>query len=140
MKILLVDDSKLMRWENQHALQRTGYEVVCADDGEEALRIASKQTIDIIILDLLLPKMGGLDVLRNLKSNPLTAEIPVVVLSGLSGRNRDKLMEAGAEEYLEKSALIPRPGENLLPTVLEEVVCRIGRRKGVPFMPVQTSR
>jgi CheY-like chemotaxis protein len=125
--------------ENQRALQRVGYEVICAEDGEAALRIVREQTIDLILLDLMLPKLSGTEVLDQLKRDPRTAHIPVVVISGLSGKNRDKLIEAGAEEYLEKNMLMPRPGENLLPRILEDVICRIRRRKGIAFASVHTS-
>jgi len=116
-----------------------GYEVICAEDGEAALRIAREQPVDLILLDLLLPKMNGNEVLEHLKKDPRTADIPVVVYSGLSIKNRDKLIEAGAEEYLEKNMLMPRPGQNLLPKILEDVICRISRRKGIPFARVHTS-
>jgi response regulator RpfG family c-di-GMP phosphodiesterase len=59
-------------------------------------------------------------VLRRLKSAPATAEIPVVVLSSLSEKNRQRLLEAGAEEYLEKNALMPGKGVNLLPKSVGE--------------------
>jgi two-component system chemotaxis response regulator CheY len=139
VKLLLVEDSRAIRQENQRALEQVGYEVICAEDGEEALRIAQERPIDIILLDMILPRMSGPDVLQRLKSDTKTADIPVVVLSGLSERNREKLIEAGAEEYLEKNQLMPRPGENLLPRILEDLACRIQRRKGVAFARVHTS-
>lgn len=139
MKILLVEDSKPIRRENESALSKAGYEVICAEDGETALRLVKEGHFDLILLDMILPKMSGPEVLKRLKSEPATAEIPVVVLSGLSEKNREKLMEEGAEEYLEKSALMPGPGINLLPKELENVICRINRRRGVAFssVPVQ---
>jgi CheY-like chemotaxis protein len=139
VKLLLVDDSRAIRLENQRALERVGYDVIWAEDGAEALRIAQTQAIDIILLDMMLPKMSGPEVLQRLKSDAKTADIPVVVLSGLSEKNREKLIEAGAEEYLEKNTLMPRPGENLLPRILEDIVCRIQRRKGAAFARVHTS-
>lgn len=139
MKVLLVDDSRLVRRENQRALERVGYEVICAADGETALQLAREQKVEIILLDLMLPKMSGTEVLRRLKADAGTADIPVVILSGLSSKNRDKLMTAGAEEYFEKNALIPRPGENMLPRMLEDLVCRIRRRKGIAFASVRTT-
>jgi hypothetical protein len=60
----------------------------------------------------------------------------VVVLSGLSEKNREKLLEEGAEEYLEKNSLMPSRGINLLPNKLENVICRINRRRGVAFSSV----
>ena len=136
MKILLVEDSKPVRLENQAALHRAGYEVICAEDGETALQIAVKNKPDLILLDLILPKISGPEVLHRLKANPATAEIPVVVLSGLTEKNREKLMEAGAEDYLEKNSLMPMRGINLLPKTLENIICRINRRRGVAFTSV----
>jgi CheY-like chemotaxis protein len=139
VKLLLVDDSRTLRRENQRALERVGYEVICAEDGETALRIAREQPFDLILLDLMLPKMSGIEVLRRLKSEASTAAIPVVVLSSLSEKNRARLIAAGAEEYLEKSSLMPQPGQNLLPLILEDVVCRIHRKRGIAFTDVHTS-
>jgi adenylate cyclase len=136
VKILLVDDSLTILHENHRALERAGYQVICADDGEAALRLAQERPVDLILLDLLLPKMGGLEVLKRLKGDPHTAGIPVIILSSLSEKNRDRLIEAGAEEYLEKNALMPKHGCNLLPKILEDVVCRINRKRGIPFADI----
>jgi CheY-like chemotaxis protein len=62
-----------------------------------------------------------------------TADIPVVVLSGLSGKNREQLIAEGADDYLEKNDIMPDKGVNLLPKVLEDVMCRIGRKHRVNF-------
>ena len=139
VKILIVEDSKPLQRENESALHRAGYEVICAEDGATALQLAQEKKPDLILLDMILPKMSGPEVLRHLKSEPATAEIPVVVLSSLSGKNREKLMEAGAEDYLEKNALMPVRGVNMLPKALENIICRINRRRGVAFtsVPVQ---
>jgi len=87
----------------------------------------------------MLPKMGGLQVLERLKSEAKTAAIPVIILSGLSGRNGHKLIDAGAEAYLEKSALMPENGVNMLPQELENIVCRLNRKRGIAFASVHTS-
>ena len=136
MKILLVEDSKPIRRENERVLIQAGYEVICAVDGEAAVRFAYQEKPDLILLDLLLPKMGGLEVLQHLKSDPATAEIPVVVLSSLTEKNRDKLIEAGAEDYIEKNSLTPSRGVNLLPKMLENIVCRINRKRGIGLSSV----
>ena len=122
MRILLVEDSKPLRHENEGALQRAGYEVICAEDGETALEMAEEGHPDLILLDMILPKMTGPEVLRHLKSDAKTKAIPVVVLSSLSEKNRQKLLEEGAENYLEKGALMPMPGLNLLPSAMENVI------------------
>jgi diguanylate cyclase len=136
VRILLVEDSKTIRRENESALLNAGYEVICAEDGESALQMAQEQQPDLILLDMILPKMSGPEVLKHLKSEPATAEIPVVVLSSLSEKNRQHLLDEGAEEYLEKNTLMPVRGVNLLPNKLENVICRINRRRGIAFSSV----
>jgi CheY-like chemotaxis protein len=114
-KILLVDDSKFLRLATERALARAGYEVSTATDGEQALAVAREKRPDVILLDMLLPKMTGPDVLKALKKDPATAEIAVVVLSGLSQKNAARLQEDGACAFLEKSELgLDKGAEKLL--------------------------
>lgn len=91
MRVLLVEDSKPIRMENESALHRAGYEVICAEDGESALKLAQAQKPELILLDMILPKMSGPDVLKHLKKDPMTADIPVVVLR----LHREELSDAG---------------------------------------------
>lgn len=128
VKILLIDDSRVILQENARVLQEAGYEVVCSDDGESALKMARGHKPGLILLDMILPKLSGPEVLMRLKKDPVTKSIPVVVLSSLSQKNRQKLMEAGAADYIEKSALVPSPGVNMLPKILEKVLARISGR------------
>jgi CheY-like chemotaxis protein len=128
LRILLVEDSRILRRENQTALLNVGHEVICAEDGEVALQRAQDCTPDLILLDMLLPKINGPEVLKRLKSNPATSHIPVVVVSSLSEKNRDKLIEVGALDYLEKGELMPAPGVNLLPKALEKIIGRIKQK------------
>jgi CheY-like chemotaxis protein len=104
-KILLVDDSKFLRMAMERALARDGYEVCSASDGEQALRVAREKMPELILLDMMLPKMSGPDVLKALKNDPATAMIPVVALTGLSQTNAARLQEDGALAFLEKSEL-----------------------------------
>lgn len=136
VKILLVDDSKPLLHENARVLHKAGYEVVCAEDGESALRLARTQAPDLILLDMILPKVSGPEVLNSLKMDAATAEIPVIVLSSLTEKNRQKLIEAGAEDYVEKNSLTPAVGVNILPKILENIVCRINRKRGVAFSSI----
>jgi two-component system, OmpR family, phosphate regulon response regulator PhoB len=129
MRILLVEDSTTVLMQNAWLLQESGHEVICAQDGEMALRMAREKVPDLILLDMMLPIMSGADVLVQLKKAPETAEIPVVVLSNLGEKNRQKLMEAGAEAYIEKSSLTPTKGTNLLPEMLKNIVSRINRKR-----------
>lgn len=104
-RILLVDDSKLQRTANMRILTKAGYNVAVAGDGEEALALISNDPPDVVLLDLLLPKMSGVEVLRTLKQSVQTAAIPVIVLSGLSERNGAKLLKEGASAYFEKARI-----------------------------------
>jgi len=103
MKILLVDDSRFLRLASERALVKAGYQVISAADGEEALRIARNQIPNLILLDMMLPKISGLEVLRALKQDAATKDIPVIILTGLSERNKEKLLQEGATSYVEKS-------------------------------------
>jgi len=116
--ILLVDDSRFMRTANEKALARAGYSVVTASDGKEALRIENARIPDLILLDMLLPKLGGAEVLQALRNNPLTTSIPVIVLSSLSQKNEAKLKQDGATAYFEKSRMeLDQHAESLLQIV-----------------------
>ncbi len=104
-KILLVDDSKFLRLATERALARAGYDVRSATDGESALNMAREIRPDVILLDMLLPKMTGPDVLKALKRDPATAGIAVVAFTGLSQKNAIRLQRDGACAFLEKSDL-----------------------------------
>jgi CheY-like chemotaxis protein len=118
MKILLVDDSRFLRRAGEQALKRAQYEVVTAADGQEALKIAQEQIPNLILLDMMLPKLPGLEVLRALKQDAATKDIPVIILTGLSERNSEKLMQEGAIGYLEKSdKLLEKDGAVLIQAV-----------------------
>src|SRR3984885_10457603 len=103
MKVLLIEDSKFQRTANGRALIRAGYDVVYAADNEEGLGAARENLPDLILLDMMLPKVSGLDVLRALKADVLLKHIPVVVLSGLGQANEEKLLKEGATAFLMKS-------------------------------------
>lgn len=103
--VLLIDDSKFLRRANELSLAKAGHQIVTASDGEEGLRLAREKKPDVIVLDMLLPKLGGAQLLQFLKGDPQTAKIPVIVLSSLPQKNAEKLMAAGAAAYVEKSNL-----------------------------------
>jgi CheY-like chemotaxis protein len=103
MRILVIDDSRIMQAGMRRALVSAGHEVTLAGDGKEGL-IAARETLpDLILLDMMLPIMSGTDVLSALKMEPSTKDIPIFVLTGLSQKNEDKLLNAGAAKYFEKS-------------------------------------
>jgi CheY-like chemotaxis protein len=115
-------------------LSDAGFIVVEASDGEEALQKARESEPDLIILDMLLPKLGGECVLQALRQDPATARIPVIVLSGLSQGNANKPKEAGATAYIEKSKLdLTNSGENLVRLVNATL------RKAIPLVGAKGS-
>jgi CheY-like chemotaxis protein len=127
MKILLVEDSKFLRIATERALARAGYAVSTAVDGEQALQFARERLPDLILLDMLLPKMSGPDVLKALKKDPVTSEIPVVIVTGLSQKNAPRLQGDGAFAFLEKADLALEKGPEALLSALDDIIKRLPR-------------
>ena len=124
--ILLVEDSKLLRLAGERALHRAGYRVCTAADGEAALRSAGENHPHVILLDMLLPKVSGLEVLRALKRNDQTKNIPVIVLTSLAQANEAKLMSEGAAAFFEKSEHILQDDYSELLHKVESVLTKSG--------------
>jgi CheY-like chemotaxis protein len=124
-RVLLVEDSKFLRIANERTLSKAGYQVCTAGDGEEALKVANDKLPDIILLDMMLPRLSGTEVLKALKANPATMDIPVIVLTSLSQKNEDKLVSAGAAAYFEKSALALDKGSDQLAATVEAVFAQV---------------
>jgi CheY-like chemotaxis protein len=122
MKVLLVEDSKFLRMSTERALTKAGYEVVCAGDGEEALRLARQHSPALVLLDMMLPKVSGPDVLKALKQDPATAGIPVMVLTSLSPKNAKALEKDGAAGFFEKSDLMLGTGPNSLVAAVQKIL------------------
>ncbi|MEW6274998.1 MAG: diguanylate cyclase [Bacillota bacterium] len=102
-KILLVEDSAVQRSILTRQLTEHGFEVLTAADGEEAFAIAERTLPDLVLLDLMLPKVGGLEVCRRLKANPPTAAVPVIfITSSRSPEEKIKALECGAHDFLHK--------------------------------------
>jgi CheY-like chemotaxis protein len=118
MKILLVEDSKFLRMATDRALTTAGYKVISASDGEQALRLAREHLPALILLDVMLPKMSGPDVMKVLKDDPATADIPVMMLTGLSRKNAKQLEKDGASGFFEKSdSMLGKGPQSLLASI-----------------------
>src|SRR4026207_1614143 len=113
--VLVVDDEENNRMLLRDTLERRNYEVVEAEDGAAALAFIKKRSPDVILLDLMMPGMDGFVVCREIKRNPATAAIPVLMVTALSER-KERLMgiEAGANDFLNK------------PVDLQDVILRVG--------------
>jgi len=105
-RILLVEDDRFLRRACEGSLRQRGFTVVTAVDGEEGLRLARDEVPDLILLDMLMPKLSGLAVLRALKADEGTRAIPVLILSNSSRPgDRQEAMNLGAMGYLVKASL-----------------------------------
>ncbi len=99
-KVLVVDDEKLIVKGIRFSLEQDGFEVECAYDGEEALHLATENTYDMILLDLMLPKMDGFEVCQHIRE---FSNVPIVMLTA-KGDDMDKILglEYGADDYITK--------------------------------------
>ena len=122
VKVLLVEDSKFLRVSTERVLSKAGYEVVCAVDGDEALRLAGQHSPALILLDIMLPKMTGPDVLKALKKEPATRAIPVMMLTSLSQKNAKALEKDGAASFFEKSDGMLGAGPDSLVAAIEKML------------------
>lgn len=103
-RIVVADDDRMFRRVAETTLRRGGYEVATASDGEEALQLIRSERPDIIVLDLIMPKLQGFDVLQILKQDTLTSAIPVIVLSSLTQeQDKQEALDLGAVAYFNKT-------------------------------------
>ncbi|NWF12297.1 EAL domain-containing response regulator [Pseudomonas reactans] len=101
--LLIVDDEPQVRKLLETLLHHEGYQTVSASSGEEALQVVAQQAPDLILLDIMMPGMDGYEVASQLKSDDVTAGIPIIMLSALSDPGaRVSGLESGAEEFLSK--------------------------------------
>ena len=102
-KILIVEDDKDMRRLVEYNLAKNQYRTILAVDGEQALTLAQKESPDLILLDIMLPTMDGLEVCRVLKKDPKTSSIPILMLTA-KAEEVDKVvgLEMGADDYVTK--------------------------------------
>jgi DNA-binding response OmpR family regulator len=102
-RILAVDDERVIARLMEHHLTRAGYDVAVAHDGAEALEKVREFSPDLVILDVMMPKLDGFEVLRRLKDDPQTESIPVIMLTARS-ESEDALQgyDSGAQWYLSK--------------------------------------
>ena len=119
-KILFVEDESALQKTFGDILKQEGYEMLSALDGETGLTMAKTENPDLILLDLVLPKKHGFEVLQALKEDASTKDIPIIVLTNLEGTGDvEKALELGATTYLIKASY-----------TLEEVVAKI--KKALP--------
>jgi len=103
-RILVCEDEPDMRGLLQSMIESADYDVITAEDGQKSLDLAIKERPDMILLDLVMPKLSGFEVLEKLRYNPVTQEIPVIILSNLGQEKEvNKGKSLGAVDYLIKA-------------------------------------
>lgn len=108
-KILIVEDDTFLAGIYANKFEREGFEVVLATDGEAGLKNAKKDAPNVVLLDILLPKLDGFEVLEKLKGDTGTRNIPVIMLTNLGQKEDvDKGLKLGAVDYLIKAHFMPQ--------------------------------
>jgi two-component system, cell cycle response regulator DivK len=122
-KILLVEDNEMNRDMLSRRLQRHGYLVVTACDGEQGLLLARTETPDLILMDIGLPDMDGCEITRLLKSSEITRRIPIIALTAHAMvSDRQRALEAGCDDYDTKPVDFARLTEKMENLLVEESV------------------
>lgn len=107
-KVLLIEDDPLILKMYQAKFQNEGYAVMVAEDGVHGLKVLAESTPDIILLDIMMPQMSGIDFLKKVRSTESGKDIPVLVLTNLSEKEEEQEANAlGVKEYLLKASLTP---------------------------------
>jgi len=102
-KVLIVEDNPLNMRLIEMILKANSYTLLKATDGEEALDIATRERPDLVLMDIRLPKVSGLEVARRLKENPALSHIPIIALTAHAMKgDKEKATEAGCDSYLSK--------------------------------------
>ena len=101
--ILYVEDNELNRKIVRHLLRRTSYRLIEAEDGEAGVTMAAEQRPDLILMDVQLPKISGIEATRQLRAEPATADTPIIAITSFAlAGDEQRAMEAGASAYLAK--------------------------------------
>ena len=119
-RLLLVEDDRFLRRACEASLKQRGFAVTSAVDGEEGLRLARSERPDLILLDMLMPKLSGLEVLRALRGDEATRSLPILILSN-SSREQDiaEVNRLGVSGYFVKSNLSLQELGDLVGRVLD---------------------
>jgi len=133
--ILLVEDTELIRRMFHDKLVEDGYKVLVAVDGLEALNLLRTNLVDLVLLDLIMPRMSGLEALEAMKADPRTKDIPVIVLSNL-GQDSDieKCIDLGAADYLIKNSAKPADVSEKIRLTLDFMGGRAGKQEPIRLL------
>jgi len=119
-KILFIEDEQSLQKTFEDVLKKEGYEIISALDGEVGLRLIKSEKPDLVLLDLILPKIHGLEVLEKIKKDPETKNIPVIILTNIEGaKDVERALELGATTYLVKTSYALKDIVNKIKKTLE---------------------
>lgn len=108
-KILIVDDDMTLRELYEERIKAEGYTILSASDGEEAIEKATKEKPDLLLLDIMMPKINGIDVMKMLREKEETKDIPIIILTALIQEiDKIKGMMKPYDSYLIKSEIMPK--------------------------------
>lgn len=108
-KILIVDDDMTLRELYEERIKAEGYTILSASDGEEAIEKATKEKPDLLLLDIMMPKINGIDVMKMLREKEETKHIPIIILTALIQEiDKIKGMMKPYDSYLIKSEIMPK--------------------------------
>jgi len=139
--ILLVDDAEIFRDGISHVLRRQGYDVLTACDGIQAIEILIQQSVDLILLDICMPRMDGIGVLQKMRKDPEFLRIPVIMLTASTDRERIiAAAKLGVRDYLSKSPfkiseVLDRVSKYVAPGASVEDLAILKMREGEPAKP-----
>ena len=120
--LLLIEDDPLMLRMYKKIFEQEGYEIILAEGGQEGLEKAKSDKPSLILLDIMMPKMDGFEVLTNLKKDPETKNIPVVVLTNLAGQqDAQRALSMGAVKYVIKSEQDPKEVTKIVKDLLTSI-------------------
>ena len=118
-KILIIEDDPLMARMYQKIFKFEGYDVEVAADGEEGLAKVKSGKPTLVLLDIMMPKVNGMEVLEKLKADPDTKAIPIVMLTNLAGQHdAEAALSKGAVKYIVKSEYEPKEVTNMIKEIL----------------------
>jgi CheY-like chemotaxis protein len=125
VKILIVEDNEMNRDMLSRRLARRGYQIALAVDGEEGIAVARSETPDLILMDISLPVIDGIEATRRLKADAATQSIPIIGLTAhaMAG-DREKVIAAGCDDYDTKPVELPR--------LLQKIEALLAPSDGVP--------
>lgn len=118
--ILIVEDDQFLREMYKVKLELEGFKIITAEDGEKALKLIKTKAVDLVLLDIIMPKVDGFGVLEGMQNTDGKLDVPVVLLTNLSQKEEvDKGFKLGAKDYMIKAHFVPSEVVTKIKTLLK---------------------